>query len=217
MKEIKSRFLILQAIAIILVVIGHRAAVGIEELDWFRISSYHMAIFIFISGYFFKSNNLDNIPQYILGKIKRLVIPYFIYNLIYGIIITYLRYKNIVSFGQDLSLKTFFIDGWIHGHQYVLNLATWFVLSLFLTQTTFILIRYVYLKYKLNNEFALFIFFLLLGLISILISNITVNTIPIYLPFLRIMFFLPFFHFGFYYKTKLEEKDKLKDYWYWTS
>jgi fucose 4-O-acetylase-like acetyltransferase len=66
MKEKNRQFLLLQAIAIILVLIGHKGGVGFEKLTaWFPIYAYHMPLFIFISGYFFSLNNLNNIQQYI--------------------------------------------------------------------------------------------------------------------------------------------------------
>ena len=51
MKKLNYQMLILQTIGIILVVVGHVGGIGLFS-DWFPISSFHMPLFVFISGYF---------------------------------------------------------------------------------------------------------------------------------------------------------------------
>lgn len=213
-KEKNKQFIILQAIAIILVLIGHKGA-GFETFNnWFYIYSYHMAIFIFISGYFFSIKNILNLKSYIWKKVKSLIIPYYIYNLIYGIIVTILRKNGIVDFGNDLSLKSFFIDGWIDGQPYMLNLATWFVLSLFLIQISFSFIRLLCEKIKFNNEYLILATLLIFGISTIAITNSEITISPYFLPILRVLFLLPFFQFGYIYKNKLEKIDNINSIFY---
>ena len=208
-----AQFRILQAFAIILVVLGHvnEPVRGFDK--FFHIYSYHMALFMFISGYFFKEDNAINIRQYSLKKIKHLVIPYFIYNLIYGIINTSLKAKGIITYGEDLNLKSFFIESWITGHQYIFNLATWFVLTLFITEIAYAGLYKSTRRYNVHNSKYLSITLLLIGIIVMALSkhgcfyNDTFTKAPILLPVFRVLFFLPFFHIGFLYKTHYEEKD----------
>ena len=54
-KKINYQFLILQAIGIILVVLGHKGGISLAT-DWFAPYSFHILLFIFISGYFYKTN-----------------------------------------------------------------------------------------------------------------------------------------------------------------
>lgn len=210
-----KQFVVLQVIAICLVLIGHKNAAGFKDFgEWFSIYAYHMSLFIFVSGYFYSTYNL-NVWEYLWKKIKKLVIPYFIYNLIYGIIITYLRHKNIVSFGSDLSFKSFFIDSWINGQQYALNIPTWFVLTLFSVQVVYTFIQHFCIKYHRQNNLFLFILFLIGGIFSTNYSDFFNSSLDsLYLPFFKILFFLPFFHFGFYYKNELEEKDRVSNFVY---
>ena len=51
--ERNIQFAILQSIAILFVVIGHSGDISFC-FEWFPISSFHMPLFIFISGYFYK-------------------------------------------------------------------------------------------------------------------------------------------------------------------
>ena len=107
------------AIGIIGVVGGH---CGIEFFPWFQ--SYRMPLFIFISGYFFKNKKFCS---FVLAKIKHLIIPLLLWNLFFGVLCTLLLHYGLISFGSALSFKTLFIQPFTHGHQFILNFATWFV------------------------------------------------------------------------------------------
>ncbi len=75
---LKNReFNILKGLGIIAVVIGHSSWRFGKIFDPY---SFHMALFIFISGYFYKTTYEDNFILFIKNKTKSLVIPYFIYN-----------------------------------------------------------------------------------------------------------------------------------------
>lgn len=214
MKEKNRQFLLLQAIAIILVVIGHKS-VGFQEFNnWFPIYAYHMPLFIFISGYFFSLDNLNNIQQYINKKVTHLLIPYFVYNFIYCLIATVLRKKGIITYGYDFDLRSFFLEPWLSGHQYIFNLAMWFVLCLFLTQLAYLLFRTLCRKIKFTNEFFILVFLLIIGILTIKATQkFELDPLLKYIVG-RVFFLLPFFHFGFYYKSKLEKNDNLNSFIY---
>lgn len=208
-----TKFLILQTIGIILVVLGHKGGINLFT-DWFPIYSFHMPLFMFISGYFYKTHNNDNLIYFIKNKTKRLLIPYFVWNLIYGLIFTILTKMNIIDYsaqgGKLLSLSTLFIIPWIHGHQFIFNLSTWFVLILFLVQISYAIFRKICTYIKVNNEYFFMVFFLFIGLTSVVLANkgyITSYKAPI----IKVMFSLSFFHFGYLYKEKLEIRDNLNN------
>ena len=220
-KAQNKQFLILQAIAIILVVVGHMYSASSAQ-NALQIYSYHMALFVFISGYFFKIESVSNIPLFIWGKMKRLVIPYFAWNLVYAIILFVLIKRGVVGdfhgvkYDDIFTVRRFFIQPWIDGYQYILNLAAWFVLILFITQVLYVVIRFFYEKLKVNNEWLLQIVLLLIGFIALFCvnNNVFEGFNEIYRPFVKTLFFLPFYHFGYYYKSKLEKKDTLHNAWY---
>lgn len=211
-KKTNQQFLLLQAIGIILVVIGHKEGISIF-FDWFPVYSFHMPLFIFISGYFYKSESDRNLKSFILNKIRKLLIPYFIWNFIYGIIIYILKWKNVIVFGGNLSFRNLFIEPWIGGHQFVFNLAGWFVLSLFIVQVTYVFTRWSYRHIHLENEYIIMCIFLIIGCFSIIKANSGwINGWK--LTIVRAIFLLPFYHMGYLYKEKLEERDNLNNWIY---
>ncbi len=111
-----KKMMLLSSIGIILVVLGHIGNTINLFNDIFPYYSFHMAMFVFISGYFYNVEYEKKIlgkNGYIVKKIKKLIIPYFIWNLIYGIIINALRHFDIISYGQKITLRTFFIEPWV--------------------------------------------------------------------------------------------------------
>lgn len=86
-RKVDYRFKILYALAIIMVLTGHSKGGGISLMfDWFPVQPVHLCIFMFASGYFYKQKSEENVCGYIWKKIKRLIIPMYIYNLGYGIL-----------------------------------------------------------------------------------------------------------------------------------
>lgn len=215
MKKINYKFALLQIIGMILVVAGHVDGWGGISImtDWFPAYSFHMPLFVFISGYFYKNINIKNLLMFIKNKFKKLVIPYFAWNLIYGVIVTILLSKDIIMYGSKLSLKTYFIDPWINGHQFVLNLASWFVLTLFLVQVLYAIVRIILDRCKLINEYIIMITLIFLGGLIVNFANKGFNT-GIYLTLDRVLFLIQFYHLGYLYKNNLEEKDKLNSIFY---
>lgn len=69
---------IIKGIGIILVIMGHIS----ENLFINRlIYSFHMPLFFILSGYaYINYNKTNNIKDFIIKKLKTIVIPYFIYG-----------------------------------------------------------------------------------------------------------------------------------------
>lgn len=67
-------FSLMKGIAIISVVIGH-CADSRHYLDCF-VNQYHLAVFFFVAGYFFKENNVECAKTFISKRIKSLYIPF---------------------------------------------------------------------------------------------------------------------------------------------
>jgi fucose 4-O-acetylase-like acetyltransferase len=212
-KKHNNQFLLLRAIAITLIVFGHKGNGGVNILnDWFF--SYTLPLFIFISGYFFKESYIHDMTNFVFRKIKTLIIPYFGWNLVYGVLMFFLTKHNFfVSNGASLTLKSFFVDSWIHGHQYLFNLATWFVLILFLVQILYLGIHWLRVKLKFKNDFILLIILVFLSVLSVVLSSgkYGYNGLS---PVYKLFFFMPFFHFGYYYQKKMQYWDKLGSFWY---
>ena len=64
--NINFTFKILSAIGIIIIVSGHCYNGGVSLMyDWFPKYSYNLALFVFISGYFYKEKHEEHIFKYI--------------------------------------------------------------------------------------------------------------------------------------------------------
>lgn len=103
-----KKFINLKVIAIVSVVLSHIG--GIVILDWFQRFSFRIPLFLFISGYFYKQpRHESNIFGYIKNRINKLIIPYFGWNLVYGILTTLLISRGVIEFGSVLSFKSFLL------------------------------------------------------------------------------------------------------------
>ena len=102
-------FRILSAVGIVLVVAGHLGYNLFDIGELFPYYSFHVFIFLFVSGYFYKEESEDNIGKYLLRKCRTLLLPYFAWNLFYGILTDVLHGSGF-SIGEPLSLKTLFLS-----------------------------------------------------------------------------------------------------------
>lgn len=80
-KQIDYRFKIMYALGVIFVASGHCEMGGISLMyDWFPPAAFHLGLFVFASGYFYKSQSEINIIQYIFRKAKALLLPMYLWN-----------------------------------------------------------------------------------------------------------------------------------------
>ena len=210
--SIDYRFKILYAIGIIFVVIGHCGGGGINILsDWFPPYAFHLQLFAFASGYFYKSSSEEYIGKYILKKIKTLLVPLYCWNFFYGLVVIVLSFKGF-TIGFDSNTEMFsklLILPITTGHQFMYNLGWWFVIPLFMVQIYNVLARKIFsLNNKKINEGVWYIFNLLLGMIGVYLASKDFR-FGWWLVLVRMLFILPFFSLGIYYKRKLEKYDKL--------
>lgn len=204
-----DNILLLMAFGIVFVVLGHKGGIGLFS-DWFPYYSFHMPLFMFIAGYLFKEKYIDNVKDYIIKKFRHLMVPYYMWNLFYGLMVVVLKYFDVVKFGIKFDAYNFFVMPFVHGHQFSLNVAMWFVPQLFAIQVIYILFRKLKSKLKFSiNDWLALVVFLAFGLVSIWLVNHGYVTNHWRRFLFRTLFFLPFFHFGYLYRTRLELKDKL--------
>lgn len=204
MQNVKTnkQFMVLSVIGIFIVVACHLAG---EVYRFFKIFPY-IAIFIFVSGYFYNEKNEEKPIHYICYKFKKLIIPFLAINLVYGIIVNILKALGIINFGDRINLFTLFIQPFVNNNQFVFNFPAWFVPTLFLTYIFYIIIHKIYKKLKIKNEIILFVIFIILQLIAVYYQGLVSKYMYIIILF-RVMFFLPFFQFGYIYKQKWQKYD----------
>lgn len=175
-----------------------------------------MALFAFGSGYFFKYKNLDNKKQYILKKVKALLIPLFLWNCFYLCYIKLLSY-----FGFTIGLRTsikiplwqelvndLLIQPVLSGHQYVYNMGGWFVIPLFQIEILNLFFKSLLKKLNISKNHLSFLLILILGFWSIHLSQEGLTSLK-YLWGLRLLYLYPFYELGILYRRKLEAIDTL--------
>ena len=199
-------FRALYLIAIVLVVDGHTTLDDLFGMgDLFRYYSFHLLLFAFGAGYFFTSRG--GILTDLASRARRLLLPLYIWNFIYGIGAALLRRFGGFEIGEPLSLYTLLIAPITNGEHFVWNLGSWFLFPLFLSQTIYSLIRRCAKCYR-DNEWITFAFCLFLGCAAAQICHINrQDLLPLFL--LRTLILLPGYAGGQLYRRCLEHRDTL--------
>jgi len=208
-QTVNYQFKILYAFGIIFIVAGHtNYNGGIAFLDnWFIPYAFHVGLFAFASGYFYKRTHQSNIMVYIKKKFTHLIIPLFIWNIFYGVLVYALRFKGF-TIGGDFTIENLLLTPITTGHQFAYNLAGWFVIPLFIIEVCNIVFRKVLEKLKMENEFLIFALYLIAGLCGAWLSMNGYNSGWL-LVLARTLYLLPFFALGLLYHAKLEKIDKV--------
>jgi fucose 4-O-acetylase-like acetyltransferase len=128
--------LILQCVGIIAVVFGH-ADIGNSDIPnpfnlVFPYYSWHMPLFIFISGYFF--NRSLPIVKYSVKKVRSLLIPALCVNAICGVFSSLIKHFSIANYGKDITFKSLFITPFTTGYQFTIDVSLWFIFALFVIE-----------------------------------------------------------------------------------
>ena len=204
MKNNKIIFInILQAFAILTVFLGHALRIYhsggwyfhkgetvliCDIIDKF-IYSFHMPLFVFLSGYLFFANfdKIKNLNEYILKRIKRLLLPFLTVGLFYVIplicIVNPLDKDIVFYYKNFLNLKFCW--------------HLWFLPMLFIVNSIFAIL---FINAKTINKFIILPILIILNLIQIQGPQSCIYTVPTYL----IYFYLGCIFFE--YRKFIQEK-----------
>ena len=231
-KRTNTTFLILSVFAMCFVVAGHLDFDAFTLNGLFPYYSFHVPLFVFISGYFYKETSEDYPLLFLKKKLISLMVPYLIWNLIYGAVVTFLHTRGYL-FGENLNLRTLFIEPFLSGHQFMLNFPGWFVPALFLVELIYLFSRKL-LKIilfsatssastkknmdtkKLFMEIFIIITALIVGVATVYLAK-GGHVWGLYKFPGRLILMLFFYCFGFFYHTCLEKVDTLKNIPYFAS
>lgn len=203
-----AAFGILSALAIIMIVAGHAGYDILTVGGLFPYYSFHVPLFMFISGYFYRGEEEERPFLYLKKKAGRLLLPYFIWNVVYGVIAWVLRTFWGFGMGESISLKTLFLDPFLNGYQFIYNYAAWFVPVLFLVEVMNLCMRIVLKKLRLCSEWLILLGSLAVGMAVVQLA-IGGHVWGLYKTPGRILFLYPCFQMGQFYKKKLEARDTL--------
>lgn len=208
-RTVNYQFKILYALGIIFIVAGHSNNNGGIALfnNWFIPYAFHVGLFAFTSGYFYKREHQTSVLKYIKKKVLHLLVPLYIWNVFYGVLVHFLRYDGF-TMGEDFTLRNLLITPITTGHQFTYNLAGWFVISLFMLEVGNIIVRKILEILKIENEYLVFVLYVGAGMCGAWLSMNGYNT-GWMLVFVRVLYLIPFYGLGMLYKTKLEKLDKI--------
>lgn len=209
---INLTFKVLSAIGIIIIVSGHCYHGGISlAYEWFPTYSFNLSLFVFISGYFYKPKHEEHPLKYIGKRALRLLLPAYIWNIIYGLFILAMKGFGY-TIGAEVNPYNLFVMPFFDGEAFAYNLGAWFVYPLFCVCVFNILFRKLLKLIKADSEYFIMFTYFIIGIVGIYISTKTkipqTPFNPLKLVF-RTAFFLPCYELGQFYRTKLEKHDKL--------
>lgn len=205
-KKENLTFRALYLMAIIFVVDGHTTLADMFDMDsLFRYYSFHLMLFAFGSGYFFsrRGSFLSDLAR----RAKRMLLPLYLWNIVYGVGAALLRSFGGFKLGEPLSAYTLLLAPITDGEHFVWNLGSWFIFPLFLCQTIYSLVDRAAKLWK-ENDYVSFLICLIPGAVAAqLCFSAQQPLLSLFLS--RTLILLPGYALGVLYKRKLERLDTL--------
>lgn len=193
-KQTLSEFNVLKGIGIFLVVLGHAGSLNESVVN--VIFSFHMPLFFFVSGFFFKETTLK---EFFVKKGKRILVPYIAFSFLSFLIYFIPNYKHSKFNFFDFFYGTFL--GVSDGFYLSWNIVLWFLPALFLLNLIYLLVTKAKMNFLLVVLFAIGIYF----------KNDETKILPFHL--ISALLSLPFFVIGNYLKQYYEVLNKYLKNW----
>lgn len=210
------RFKVLYAIAMIMIVCSHcqGGSISFEWNGWFPYGGLHIVLFLFGSGYFYRQEAEKHIAEVIFQKFKKLIVPMYLYNFAYGFLVWASRWKGF-TIGENPTVYTMLVAPITNGHQFMYNLAGWFVVPLFMAEVYYLLLRKVLTLLHANMpRYVFFLTGLLSGILGCQLAIMGRNR-EWWLVLVRMLLFAAFYSFGVFYHEVLEKYDcRIPAFWY---
>ena len=225
------RMRILSAIAITFVVLGHMNFYAKGQLEvtltepltfhgWFPYYSFHLPLFLFISGYFFPDlprgrSFLRALLRFVGKKAVRLLIPYYILSGLSLLAVSWLRLKGQTPW-DAFSLANWLAAPWTRVCLISFSTPAWYLPALFLAEVFLLLLREAFrplICRGLPREIVLLAVTLIAGVAAVFFKETAApsETAVVYLRSVTMLFFM---QAGALYRRHLEKRDTLKSCWY---
>ena len=196
----------LYLIAIVFVVDGHTCFEDMFDMrGLFSYYSFHLMLFAFASGYLLRDSDTAQPLHLLARKARRLLVPLYAWNLVYGLGAALLRRIGGFALGEPLSAYTLLLAPLTDGEHFVWNLGSWFVFPLFLAQALYLLARRLSRLWG-EREPLTFLLCLIPGAIAVELCAAGHNS-PLFL--MRSLILLPGIAGGVLYRRCLEKHDNL--------
>lgn len=137
------------------------------------------------------------------------------YNFAYAVLILIIQKHGFMP-DVIVNSRSLLIDPILHGHQFEYNLGGWFVVPLFMVEVFQVVFRHLLTKWKsITKEIFVFACYSILGVFGVNLAAQGYHE-GWWLPLDRMLYFLPFFGFGYFYKAVLERRDKAPNWLYFS-
>ncbi len=210
-RKVDYRFKLLYAISMVLVVKEHADGAALSFLQhWFPTDGMLMGMFTFASGYFYSFKAEANVSGYLRKKFRHLLVPIYLYNLAYGVFVQLTRLKGF-TIGGDFTLWNLLVSPLYDGHQFLYNLGGWYMVSLFFLECIHILLRKMISQLSIHvHETAWFLTGIALGVLGTYLAGKgwSGHHIGWKLVVVRILYFVPYFAAGIFYRRIFEPYDR---------
>ena len=196
--------MLLSAMAIVMVVDAHAGyPLGILQ-SVFPYGSFFMPLFVFISGYFFSEKNLINIRNYLWKQTKKLLLVYYIVNILAILLVLFLQWINsdFHWFGNFDLIYFLFIVPYTIGYEIDILFPCWFVAALYMVIVFYHLLRSIIGRYW--NDITAFVSMLFLGTFCVQKGAEINDKYSLFLGFFKVLFLIEFYEFGVIYRKYLE-------------
>lgn len=207
-REENLTFRALCLLGIVFVVDGHTALGDLFDMGrLFGYYSFHLLLFAFVSGYFLRADADAHPLREIARKARRLLLPLYLWNAVYGVGAALLRRFAGFTAGAPLSAYTLLIAPLTDGQHFAFNLGAWFLFPLFLAESLLILARRASRLWR-GNAWVTLLVCLAPGAacVQALYSGAR-DFLPLFL--LRALILLPGCAMGKLYRDRLERLDTL--------
>ena len=193
-------------LAMIFVVDGHIPLVNLFDFGGFYgYYSFHLILFAFGSGYFF--HLYGGVKNDLVTRAKKLLVPLYVWNLVYGIFAAGLRRFGGFELGEALSLQTILLSPLTDGEHFRWNLGCWYLFPLFLVQVIYAGLSRILGKQKRGCEIC-FLVSLVLGSVAVEICHLEKqNLLPLWV--LRTLILLPGYAGGAFYRERIEGRVRM--------
>ncbi len=186
----------LKGFLIILVVAGHAIGKFYPYTFNYKISfkliySFHMFLFILISGFLISYRNKKIDFIWIKKRFSRLMVPYFVWTLIYNFI------------GHNFTISSYIL--------YCIKPSFWYLIILFLCDC-FLLLNSYLKKFGLKNDIMYYAF---ISVVMLIMYYLTINIVEYSEIIKMLAIYIPYYFLGVYlgenyYKLKKYEKNNKK-------
>ena len=174
-----------KGIGIFFVILGH---MPIRPELYSYIFSFQLAIFFFVGGFLYRESHIMNtFTQYLMKKICRVLIPYFILGFIS--ILIYSLYSQYI--GKDYSILDMFSKLIISKRNEIyFNVPLWFLTSFFLVEVIYYILKCFF------NNFLISIIVLIFGFVGVIIFRTTGSLFTLPWTFDAALYFIIYYFVG---------------------